>query len=346
MITTLPSPEQQQIVDSVIDVLRSRCSVDRLRDSQAAPGATEAKEWALFAEMGWFGIGLPESVGGIDCSILEEVLAFREIGREALSPTVLATCLAGHAAWQSGNAELAATLVAGTSKVALAVPAGPAGEHTISPVAMRGEFYIIDRMDAEHVLVWSDDGVALISLADAGLATAVAAIDTTVAFAQVSLTGAVPSIFLEDKGEVLRNRASLLVTAVLVGMAEASCTLAVEYAKVREQFGKPIGSFQAIAHHCANMAARAEAAWIQTKFAALAFLGEREDTAFQIPAAYLLAAEAASVNSAISVRVHGAMGFTAECSVHHFVKRSVLFKAAGGSPHRHVTALLQQPAAA
>jgi alkylation response protein AidB-like acyl-CoA dehydrogenase len=345
MITLLPNAEQQQIVDSVVDLLRSRCSVERLRDTKVAPGATEMKEWPLFAEMGWFGIALPEAAGGIGYSVLEEVLLFRELGREVVSPSVLASVLGAHLAWAAGDASLTDAIVAGSEKIALALPAGSTG-HSLSADGISGDFYVVDRMDATHAIVWTTDGVALMPLDDVARLSATDSIDTSLALERVSVNAARPALFVADDDHALRHRAWLLITANLVGMAEALRDFAVEYAKVREQFGKPIGTFQAIAHHCANMHARADAAWTQTRFAALAYDGRRDDASLQVSASYLLAAEAASINGAISVRVHGAMGFTAETSVHHYVKRSVLMKNAGGGSYLHSDMLLAQAAAA
>jgi alkylation response protein AidB-like acyl-CoA dehydrogenase len=344
MVTLSPSAEQQQIVDSVVDVLRSRLSVDRLRNSVEPPGAGEQADWGLFAELGWFGIGLPEEAGGIGYTVLEETLLNRELGRYVVSPTVLGACLGAHLAWEAGDTDLARAIAAGSEKIAIALPAGPAGRHEVAQDHVAGDFYVADRMDAKWAIVWGAGGVALISLGQ-GAFSVVEAIDTTLSLERVSFNQK-PFLFAADQGNMLRNRACLLLTASLVGMAEASRDMAAEYARVREQFGKPIGSFQAIGHHCANMAAKAEAAWVQTKFAALAIADGRADALFQVSAAYLLAAEAASTNAAMAIRVHGAMGFTAECNLHHFLKRSVLMKSAGGGMQFHASRLVAEPAAA
>jgi alkylation response protein AidB-like acyl-CoA dehydrogenase len=345
MVTLSLSAEQQQIVDSVVDVLGSRLTVDRLRNSAQAPGSAESAEWGLFAELGWFGIGLPEDAGGIGYTVLEETLLNRELGRYVLSPTVLGACLGAHLAWEAGDADLAHAIAAGSEKIAIALPAGPAGRHQVTQDQVSGDYYVADRMDATWAIVWGAGGVALVSVGDGDGLSVVEAIDTTLRLERVSLNHK-PFLFAADQGNALRNRACLLLAANLVGMAEASRDMAAEYARVREQFGKPIGSFQAIGHHCANMAARAEAAWVQTKFAALAVDEGRADAQFQVSAAYLLAAEAASTNAAMAIRVHGAMGFTAECNLHHFLKRSVLMKSAGGGMQFHARRLVSEPAAA
>jgi alkylation response protein AidB-like acyl-CoA dehydrogenase len=105
-------------------------------------------------------------------------------------------------------------------------------------------------------------------------------------------------------------------------MAEATRDMAVEYAKTRQQFGKAIGSFQAIKHLCADMAIRAEAAVCQVIFAALVESERRAGARFHSVAARLVAVEAALQNAAQNIQVHGAIGFTAEAEAHLFIKRA------------------------
>jgi alkylation response protein AidB-like acyl-CoA dehydrogenase len=96
----------------------------------------------------------------------------------------------------------------------------------------------------------------------------------------------------------------------------------VEYAKVREQFGKQIGSFQSVKHICADMAIRSEAALCQASFAALVLANDLADTDFHAVASKIVATDTAVKNAAASIQVHGAYGFTAEANAHHYLKRA------------------------
>jgi alkylation response protein AidB-like acyl-CoA dehydrogenase len=98
--------------------------------------------------------------------------------------------------------------------------------------------------------------------------------------------------------------------------------MAVEYAKTREQFGRPIGSFQAIKHICADMAIRCEAAACQTAFASLVLAEGHDGVAFHATSSKLVAAAAAVKNASQNIQVHGAIGFTAEADPHLFLKRA------------------------
>lgn len=349
MINLVPTSEQQQVVDSVTDFLKNKLPVERLRDRTAAPGAAERREWQQMAGLGWFGFGLPEELGGIGFSLAEEVLAFREFGRYVLSPAALAATLGAQVAARAGRRDLADSILSGAERPALGIPTGTAGEFKLSArstPSSNGELHLVDATDVDLVLVWTDDGAALIRRADLADIRSVDPMDTTITLERGTAKSAVPVAFVAAEDEPLPLRASLLVSAVMVGMAEAARDLAAEYAKIREQFGKPIGSFQAVAHQCADMAARAEAAWVQTKFAALAARDRRSDAVFQASAASLLAGEAAFRNATMSIRVHGGIGYTADCPVHHYLKRALLLRRAVGGAQVQGARLLAEEAAA
>jgi alkylation response protein AidB-like acyl-CoA dehydrogenase len=106
--------------------------------------------------------------------------------------------------------------------------------------------------------------------------------------------------------------------------------MAVAYAGVREQFGRPIGTFQAIKHHCANMVVAARCARDQTNFAAVAFDDERPDAALQVECALLVAGSAALDNAGKNIQIHGGMGFSDEADPHLFLKRAQLLLALAG----------------
>jgi alkylation response protein AidB-like acyl-CoA dehydrogenase len=129
----------------------------------------------------------------------------------------------------------------------------------------------------------------------------------------------------------------------MAGLAEATCAMSVEYAKEREQFGQPIGSFQAVKHRCADMAARAEAAITQTRWAALTVDASGPDGAFEVEAARVMATRAALTNSEVNVQNHGGIGFTWEHPAHRYVTRARLLELTGGSLADHQAKLLTAP---
>jgi alkylation response protein AidB-like acyl-CoA dehydrogenase len=115
-----------------------------------------------------------------------------------------------------------------------------------------------------------------------------------------------------------------------LGIADAVRDMSIEYAKQRVQFGKPIGTFQAVKHRCADMAMRSHAATAQTLFAAFHVESRAEDATFQAAAAVLVANKAASSNAADNVQNHGAIGFTVEHDAGLFARRAHMLEHALG----------------
>jgi alkylation response protein AidB-like acyl-CoA dehydrogenase len=106
--------------------------------------------------------------------------------------------------------------------------------------------------------------------------------------------------------------------------------MGVAYASTREQFGRPIGSFQAVKHHCANMALAARCAKDQTTFAAVAIDQGRDDAAFQVESAVFVAGSAALKNAGNNIQIHGGLGFSDEADPHLLIKRAQLLLAVAG----------------
>jgi alkylation response protein AidB-like acyl-CoA dehydrogenase len=340
MIDLLPCAEQQQIIDSLADFLASELPVERLRTELRAPERDERCRWRELAAQGWFGLALEGSLGGAGFTLIEEMLAHREFGRFLLSPRVLGATLAAHAAVAAGNQDLARSIVEGERCAALASLIG-----TVS-IGMRvsGELHLIDSLPGDLLVLWNEDGLALIERDNLAEIRSVAALDGSVHLERAHARGAIAH-FVPTATAPLRRRAGLLIAAQLAAMAKATCDMSVEFAKTRIQFGKPIGAFQAVAHHCADMALRSRAALAQTAFAAVAARDGRPDATFQVCAAAIVASDAAQRNATIAIRIHGGMGFTAECDVHHYLKRAHLLDRLNGGLRKHQTELLAEPTA-
>lgn len=301
MIDLSLTDEQREIVGSAEALLREQCPVSRLR-----PGQKPVDVHALLTDFGWFGLGLTEALGGSGLGIAEEALLFMEAGRFLLSPSILATTLAAKFA----DADLRAALLGGTARAAFVI-AGP-----------DGRAYCFDRVDAELLVAIGTSGISLYP-ASAFSGEAIAGIDETVVTERGRL-GTGTQVALAD-------HAILLVAAMLAGMANAASALAVEYAKIREQFGQPIGAFQAVKHRCADMAIKAYAAEAQILMAAASAVDDARNAPFQIAAAARTAIAAARDNGASAIQVHGGMGFTVECGAHLYLKRThVLSQLIGG----------------
>jgi alkylation response protein AidB-like acyl-CoA dehydrogenase len=142
----------------------------------------------------------------------------------------------------------------------------------------------------------------------------------------------------------LQLRGLVLVAAQLVGIAESCRDLSVEYAKTRQQFGRPIGVNQAIKHRCAEMAVAAERALDQLYFAAATVTQGGPDSEFQARTAKVVALAAARANSAATIQVHGGMGWTSEFDAHLFVERAEVLEHTFDTHWENLAALIALPA--
>jgi alkylation response protein AidB-like acyl-CoA dehydrogenase len=334
----LLSDEQTQIVDSLHDLLTGQMPVSRFRPPAPQIGNSDQAFWPQLGELGFLGIGLPEEHGGIGLSAAEEMLAYREFGRHLLSPAILGLTLGARLAAQL-RPDLLPEILGGLLPIALA---NPRGSVQLGEVC-HGQFHLIDAKQAEWVLICSEDGSALLRRKDFTAVTDVLATDHVLSLERGGLTGARPVCWLATSKESLYPRAQLLVSAYAVGLAEATRNMAVEYAKTRQQFGKAIGSFQAIKHLCADMAIRAEAAACQVIFAALVLAEGHPGADFHSVAAKLVAVEAALQNAAQNIQVHGAVGFTAEADAHLFIKRAHVLEQLWGDTRQQRRLMLAAP---
>jgi alkylation response protein AidB-like acyl-CoA dehydrogenase len=319
----MQSEDQRAIVSSVAELLADRMPTSRLRQLDGF-----GDFFKQVGAQGWFGLGLGEDLGGAGYGLADEALLFVEVGRGLAPGPLLATALAARVAAEGGRPDLVEAIVAGEHLVGHAVPAGD------------GSYVLVDAAEAQHVLVSDPSSASLVPasvLTDRRPAPPVDDVGTR----ELAWLGA-PEVTVTT-GEVHR-RGQVLTTAQLVGIAQATRDLSTEFAKVRVQFGKPIGAHQAIKHRCADMAVGADAATQQLLFAALAVQEDRPDAAFQVAAARVVAAHAALWNARETIQVHGGMGFTSECDAHLYLKRVHVLGAAFGGVRGAQHDLLAEPA--
>jgi alkylation response protein AidB-like acyl-CoA dehydrogenase len=277
---------------------------------------------AGLATLGWLGLGVDEAVGGAGLTLVDDVLVFREFGRHLVTPKVIAASLGAHLALALGDNDLASQIVAGTTQLCLGN--GRSGSRP-APDFMH---YLYDSEDAAHALVWDATQLAIVPRADWSDVTPARCIDRTLSLKRVALpAAAIPG----EPARRLRRRADLLVAAYLLGMAEEALAAAVGHARIRRQFGQPIGAFQAIKHRCADMSVRVKVLAAQVLMAALSEHEGRPDAALQVAAARLLASRHALENASAGIQIHGAMGFTAECDAHLFLLRTQVLENIGSA---------------
>ncbi len=336
----LPTDDQNQILSSVTSYLSKELPIDRHRGKKGT--CTEPGKDALkaLAEMGWYSLSLPEASGGVGYTLIEEMLLFREIGRQLGPIPVLAGVLGAHVAALAKSEDLTAKIVSGEARVALA--AGHTADAKKDSFA--GSVQIFGAKDCDFVLLIGQKKAALFSAAKLADWQSRDCLDSTISMAVAKLDGAKPAAMVSDNSQALFRRAIILTAAMQVGVAEAASEMASEYAKIRVQFGKPIGSFQAVRHPCADNATRCEAAHSQLIFAAICEQNNRDDAAFQVSAAAILAGDAAIRNCRTNIQTHGAMGVTDELSAHLLLKRAHVLEQLFRTPNNHLADMLSAPA--
>lgn len=323
----LPTADQHQIIDAVAAFMAERLPVTRYRELAGEDAALSASQLQQIVDLGWLGLGLEEEHGGLGCSLVEEVLMFREIGRHVGPMSIYAAVLGARVAALAGQVELRDQLLTGELQIALALPVSA---DSIAGQILDGDFYLLGPAGATHAVLIDDHGAALFDTA--GLVRSVLpCLEFHQTLAQVWVEQSPAAAYVGAEDERLIDRARLLAAAMQVGGAEASRDLGVEYAKQRQQFGRPIGSFQAIKHMCSDMAVRCEEAASQVFYASLRFRDGEEDANRECCSASYLASRAALENAAANVQIHGGMGMTAEVDVHHYLKRAHLLDQLMGS---------------
>lgn len=351
----LPDAEQAQIVDTMRAFLSEQAPVARLRPPCAQIGNDDVRFLPQLGKLGFLGVAIPESEGGIGLGAAEEMLAHREFGRHLLSPAILGVTLAAHLAVASDgrqrpaelsaelsaepSAELLAELLAGRCVVGLACPRGAV---QLGPVS-NGEFHLLDADKSALVLIVGHTATVLLRREQFSDVETVLGTDNLVGLQRARLRAARALMWRDHREGGLHERALLLAAAYAVGMAEATRDMAVDYAKVREQFGKPIGSFQAVKHLCADMAVRAEAALCQTSMASLVIAERKPGADFHATSAKIVATKAALENAAQNIQVHGAFGFTSEADAHLFLKRAHVMDQFAGDSRLQRARLIDMP---
>jgi alkylation response protein AidB-like acyl-CoA dehydrogenase len=335
----LPTDEQDEIIATVRAQLEREFDLHALAAHDGAAQIIDDALWQRCAELGWFGLGLQEALGGVGYTLAEESLLFAELGAHATPGPFLATVLGGRLAALGGATALRDGILSGEQRIALAEPHGDPDATAGAEVS--GTFRVTDHGGAELCLVMVGNAASIVAAADL-VAEPISSIDLLVPTAVGTVTG-VPALCHLDDASALRLRADVLVAAELAGIATATAAQSTEYAKDREQFGQPVGGFQAVKHRCADMAVRAEAATSLVRYAALAVRDGLTDAAFHAEAARAVAARAAIDNAQVNVQNHGGIGFTWEHTAHRYVTRSQVRARTLGSLRGALDALLAQP---
>jgi hypothetical protein len=315
----LPDGRQQSLMDET----------ERLLIGEG-PSASLLGEWAT---RHWFAIH-PSGTG-----LLDQIFLFRMLGTHLAPGPFLATTLAAGLAAECGEGDLSRRIAEGRVPVALAQSDGLAP--SVVGIVTRGTFRAFDAPGSRYVLVMSPDTVALVERDGNDEMVERTCVDPGTSMGTLTLANRARCL----GGSDWWTRGAVLVAAMAAGIAEATRDDAADYAKSRSQFGRPIGTFQAIKHRCSEMAIQAEAAWCQVAYAALSLSDGHEDAADQASAAKVVAIRAAELNASSNIQIHGALGCTTEHGAHLYLKRTLVLEYLCGSTEHHQRNLLRNPTA-
>ncbi|HEY7565630.1 MAG TPA: acyl-CoA dehydrogenase family protein [Acidimicrobiia bacterium] len=325
--------------------------------------------WAEMGRMGWLGMAIPEDYGGAGYGHLELSVLFEETGRSLLPAPFFSTVgLGGAAILEAGSdeqrKELLPRVATGELKVTMAVtePNGRWDESGVEAVAtptregwsLSGrKSFVLDGHTAELLVVAarSPGGVSLF-LVDPSLPgisrRSLSTLDQTRKQAEVTLEGVEVAserlLGTEGAGwltvQRVLTKAVVLLASEQVGGAQQCLDMAVGYAKTRHQFGRPIGSFQAIKHKCADMLVQVESARSAAYYAAWAASEDNEELPLVAPLVKSYCSEAFYFCAAENIQIHGGIGFTWEHDAHLYFKRAKSSELLFGDPvyHRAVLA--------
>jgi len=333
------SDDQQAIKRTAREFLEARYPLATVRSLAEDDRGFTDEQWAELVELGWSGVIVPEDRGGLGLGAVELIVIAEEMGY-ALAPspwfsTTCAALLLEAAGTDSQRDRWLGALAAGEARGTLAVwdehsgwapdhsEVEPAADGTLScvkiavPDAASADFVIVSGADGRHYLYEhdvSDPGVTLI---------VEEAIDPTRKLFRLELDGVSVEPLEIAPEAVARAYATIvsILAAENVGVAQRAMEMAVAYAKDRNQFDRPIGSYQAVSHRCAQMLLEVEGARSLCYWAAWALDNEPETGPRAASAAKAYAGDAGFRVPASALQVHGGIGFTYEHDLHFFLKR-------------------------
>lgn len=310
-----PTDDQLALQEGVRSFCQGRFPFDTLHDIEAAGGRIERSTWKDIADMGVF------SLRNDGFGVSDAALVFEELGRALVPGPLVATYLAATHLADAGAAS--GDTIVGLSEVA----------EPVTVIEFADDLDVLLLLDSNGVRRMAPDALPTDAVErPVNPLTPLRVAHAVTAGGELVLSG--------DAARALRLEGTLLTAAMQVGVAFAAIDLAVEYAKGREQFGRPIGQFQAVKHMCADMLTRAEVARSATYAAAANLEGKGEDDAeHSVRVAKMLAGDAAIFCGKTGIQVHGGMGFTWEVNAQRYWKSATVLDTHFGNSDDHADAI-------
>jgi alkylation response protein AidB-like acyl-CoA dehydrogenase len=298
--------------------------------------AYDAALWSKLTDQGYTGIIFPEAYGGVGLGKVELMLLMEESGRALLpgpffSTVVVAGSVLDAVASPAHKQKYLAPICRGEARSTVAVLEANASwiprdvQLTASNGKLTGEKYFVsDAAIADFIIVVARNGVFIVNSKAPGLKISpMTAMDLTRKLYIVEFNNTpAEEIGATTNLERAFDVATAALSAELVGGMQRTLDITVEYAKTRKQFGKPIGTFQAVQHQCADMYLETESSRSAVYYAGWALEENSPDASTAVSIAKMYASDAARTVGNRGIQIHGGMGFTWENDVHLYYRRA------------------------
>jgi alkylation response protein AidB-like acyl-CoA dehydrogenase len=340
--------DQKMMQDSLARTLAETSALDRVRRFADDPADKGADIWAAMVDFGLPGIVIPEEYGGLGLKLLDAALMSEALGRAVAPIPFMGVVLAPLALQIAGSREQQAQwlpkLASGEVTAAVAISELVAGARdgagvTASDGKLSGKALFVPGGLGAQLLIVADrtGGLHLVHGDAAGLTREImTGIDLTRRMAELRFDQVAAEPLASGAGalERLRDAGWVLLAADTLGACDVMIGKAVDYAKERKQFGRVIGSFQAVKHMCAEMAAEAEPCRALVWYAAYAFDEAPDEASLTAAHAKAHTSEVGRFVARTATEVHGGMGITDLLGLHYWFKRVGLNRQLLGGPER------------
>ena len=322
------SEEHRALAKTVADFLTDHQSRAAARGLLTAEADTLLAFWAELGSLGLLGLHVSEELGGSGFGLPETLVVAEQMGRYLAPGPFVPTVITSAVLAAAGPEDLQKRLLPGLADGSVIGAAALGGTVTYADGTATGKVgVVISGHLADVMLVPAGDDVLVVEKSAGGvLAEVPANLDQSRRAARVRLDSA-PVMVLPGARGLLTDVARAVLAAEAVGVAAETTEQAAEYAKIRQQFGRPIATFQAVKHHCANMLVAAELATAAVWDAGRAGIGGGEQFSYTAAIAAVLAVPAAVGNANLNIQVHGGIGFTWEHDAHLYLRRAAAIAA-------------------
>jgi alkylation response protein AidB-like acyl-CoA dehydrogenase len=348
------SEEQEMLRQSARALLEKECPSTVVRRLMEDERGCDSALWEKMAELGWMGLIIPEEYGGAGLSYVDLVLVMEEMGRVVLPSPFIWTLMVAEALRRAGSDAQKQTLlpkIASGDLIGTLAWLEPSGNWDSASITLTArpeganfvldgtKLFVNDAHLANCILVAArtggsgEEGITLFALEANRLGisiTPLKTMDQTRKLAEVKFRGVKATaddvVGAAGKGwpilSAILDRGKVMLAAEMMGGAQKVLDMTVEYAKVRVQFGRPIGSFQAVQHKCANMMIDVEGAKSAVYYAAWAVSNDVAEAPVTAAVAKAAASDAFRRVSAEGIQLHGGIGFTWDHDLHLYFKRA------------------------